>query len=742
MAPSRTQTPARLGALTLAFGAGLAAGVGLAALLFPSAVPEPTGAAEAHAGAAERRPETGRPLDAPRLDAPPARESVPGEETPRRPDLPLPAGSGTLEGQVLTDRGDPVPEVRVSLRALPEPALPEPGAVARQPAPLAPTAEEAGHAVTDAAGRFRFEGLPRGRWRVSARRDGWLIAAASPASGIVRTGGRIAFVAARLVSVPIEVVFPDGTQPRYAVLRTERVRGRTVRTRSLGWSPGVPSVKLEEGRTALRAEVAGRAAARAGVRGEWVSDEVALAIDADAPPSTVRLVLHRRLGIRGRVEFGPTVSPAAVDVVQVLCFALRPDRELDARFFEGREGPTAWASPSDGYAFEFLDLLPGRYALGVRAGGSGPALAWRAVDLERGVEEIVLRVDDEELARRCLRVRLVGPSDEPVVGARFSLAGEESLSSWSRSAAALPAATPGRYFVVVPRDALERIGSRGFRLTLRVAARGIPAKEVPVESLDREVVVRFGANARLEVTVEGFDRPDVPRPLRVEIAGPSLSLSREPDPSGRVVFEPIEPGRFLLRLLGGSPEARRLLSQPIDVAAGTTRRTLAVPPLHTLEVVLPEAADGEQVALLAGWGGELRATVRQGRARFEGLPAGPYTIVWTGLGTFDVHPVTLPVAGPVVFAPSQLDALLVRIEDPLAPLARAGVADGDLIVSVDGEALSGKGRMETALVRALAREEVRVTLWRGGRLVEIRVAPGSALRARGVVLLPTSAGRQ
>ena len=82
---------------------------------------------------------------------------------------------------------------------------------------------------------------------------------------------------------------------------------------------------------------------------------------------------------------------------------------------------------------------------------------------------------------------------------------------------------------------------------------------------------------------------------------------------------------------------------------------------------------------------------------------------------------TVP-SGAVVFKETSYNALKVSVTDQEGELAKAGLADGDLVVAVNGKEFEGAMQMQMMLSGAMARgEDARLTIQRGGRTLEVTV---------------------
>jgi hypothetical protein len=179
--------------------------------------------------------------------------------------------------------------------------------------------------------------------------------------------------------------------------------------------------------------------------------------------------------------------------------------------------------------------------------------------------------------------------------------------------------------------------------------------------------------------------------------------------------------------------------------AGHNEVTLAVPPVYDLVVIgeqgeglyllpLPEALDDDQADAVGA-----RCDV-DGRVRFERVPAGRYALALASTrGSYMV--VDVPAAGEVRLAPVPATAFMARVfGGASAPLVRAGLANADYIVAIDGERLA---TAEEGLARIAAAatdgRDVALGILRGGARMTMTVHGSDLQKAMGVELVPVHA---
>jgi hypothetical protein len=286
-----------------------------------------------------------------------------------------------------------------------------------------------------------------------------------------------------------------------------------------------------------------------------------------------------------------------------------------------------------------------------------------------------------------------------------------------------------------------------------VSAEGYPQKEVEYRrSETSELTVKLDEPAFAEVVLVGFDPSAIAGRIQVSIESPPQppqegevqtpaargrrvmrsrgnfsSMQEELSEEGQIIVGPLSPGSYIVMVQsgGGHPVAR----QEVTLGPGKNRVEVPFPRLSSLTVRLPGAsADSHlQIEPLGGDGdGRYSFSARVGRdgaARFHDLPPGEYRLRLFGGGESADMTVSLPGQAEVTFQAARHDAMLVRITDPEGRMAKAGVLDGDVIVSLEGEAFASQREWQDLVQRHIKDKEIRLGIVRAGGEVEVSVSP-------------------
>jgi hypothetical protein len=246
----------------------------------------------------------------------------------------------------------------------------------------------------------------------------------------------------------------------------------------------------------------------------------------------------------------------------------------------------------------------------------------------------------------------------------------------------------------------------------------------------REFEVRFRAPATLAVTVSGFKGSEHADRIQLGLSRPSgkgglssVTGAESPDGDGNVVLGPVESGDYelVLHVRIGRHQTMPAVRRPVTLPAGESDLTLPMPTLHEFVVA---GEKGTQYTLKAEpdagfWFYQSQRCGDDGRAGFGPLPAGRYVLQSSGKSGEMV--VTVP-CGEVVFKASEYNAMKVSIRDANGMLARAGLADGDLIVAIGGQEFTGQRQMQMLFAAAMmSGENATLTVIRGGRTLELTV---------------------
>jgi hypothetical protein len=390
--------------------------------------------------------------------------------------------------------------------------------------------------------------------------------------------------------------------------------------------------------------------ARAGLHGVYRSPRQAVLVPETGrgPELTLATVTGTALVVHVQAKAGSTFGRPTV-----LVLPLAPGAEVDPARLRA-EGRSASETPAaDGWAtMAMADLVPGRYAVGVRAWWSGPLVETAVVTLGEGVVEhrfVLPAVTESEV----VVVRVLGPDGRDLPGPAFGLDYHGSRQSGHMQTAPALRQPDGRWWLPLRLADLDPSDAKA-RLQVRVTARGLGERRVPVSpGASSSVVVTFEPVTVLSVEISGA-RGDaragaVEVELREQLSEGSWATIQPAsiDAEGRRVFAGRQPGPVELRLvLETKAQGKWMIASRRFVAtSGPQRVVLPVPPLYT--VTLVGAPPGERVGVLWRHEGEaeyawLDANA-DGRAVADGLPEGDYEIARpSGEGT----PVAFRVAGP------------------------------------------------------------------------------------------------
>lgn len=262
--------------------------------------------------------------------------------------------------------------------------------------------------------------------------------------------------------------------------------------------------------------------------------------------------------------------------------------------------------------------------------------------------------------------------------------------------------------------AVVRIGSGGGRGCGVVIGDGLVATNAH-NLRDRTTAVTFADGREVQGEAVGVDADRDLAVLRVDTGdAPAVAWAGAPA-AGDVVFA------VARGAAGGTRVAFGLVSGTERAFRGPRGRRIAGSVEHTAP--LPRGSSGSPVVTPAGTVAAL-STHRVGDGAYLALPADDdlhARLADLAAGRSPVRPRLGVGLAPVSVARSlrrsvglpDRDGLLVRVVEPGGPAAAAGVAEGDLLVAVDGATLASVDDLHDALGRAGAGGRVELTVVRG-----------------------------
>jgi len=648
-------------------------------------------------------------------------------------------GDGVIRGRVRTPSGDPVGGVTVRAEAADVDASSMiPGGPAPEPSSLEEAVRELVHrhrrrdalrreATSGPDGSYAVRGLADAEYRLRAWRDGYAVQPENLQQSFrASSGSAVNFVAEPRTRVIAHVFLPDGTAPRRARLETE---GAGRRDEMIWWDRNDPVVYLEPGSHRMRAI--------AGDDLEYASPERSVTIPVVGDTS-LEFRLVERTGILGRVVFADGDRTHTLFVLQRKIREGEDPRTILAMSDRSNRRTITATRP----VFAFHDLAPGLYAVGVGRG-------WDSIDAHAtvvvgaGMASVELRLPSLEESGAVV-LYAYGPDGEEATDLSVTLRARSRERRWSSRVTVQERDGGGVWLAV--GSSLEEVGRRlsleDASFLLEIASDAYGVEPVPFRpDADRELTVRFSHPSGVEVVVPGYRGSGLEDRLTVDILDPQTKRTlpsasrRRLDPEGRTVVEPLQPGRCDVVLYVTPPGARHgrfeLARAAVDLGGARRTVTLPIPPLYTLTVVIPPENDTRRMSLSASSAGSMEVTVDETRrARFPDLPAGRYLLHDTG-GGFMPMSVSVPEQLEVEYRPESQNALVVEITDPQGSLARAGFADGDVIVGADGQAFETLTALQVRVLSARGDERMPLLVRRGSRELEIALDAATFRDAEG-----------
>lgn len=574
------------------------------------------------------------------------------------PEVATERGTEQITGQVLDEDGNgvagvllratyrPMGQSRTSSKlgeAAPELSLEQ--SVQDAAERFAKSRAEMREARTDAGGSFALEGMKEERYSISAYKEGMWITVHQGSSMVVAPG-EIEFKARRVVEVPLRVLMPSGDEAVNAVILCQDVKDKKSRLGPFKWSPESPKIALPIGDlkiTAVRDLVGSRGWASRNQAG-MASEEKRVQIGAETGSETIELQLEGMLGIRGKVA---AHRDSQVSNLHVQLLALGPDEEVDLTRL-AQADKSHWTQP--GTEYSFMNLDPGRYAVGLSRSWGGRVEDHRVVEVSNSIVQCNLKLPELDL-KEYIAVSVFDGRGAPLEdGVDFQFVYVESHSSWS-SGIDPAKEEKGVYYIDVPSEA--RKSFHGEKKTkheyvLRCEHDDYGQLSIELEQGQKEVSVYFTNPAQLVITVAGYSKSAISGRGKVEIEsideegehhwakGVSETIDLTAD--GVADFGNVAPGMYRATLQaepedGHSWSTTKVTTMNLELRPGPNTTQMIVPDLYDLHLVVldgPEAsaylrkknADGELDNEFNSW---LQAD-SDGRVTFEDLQAGDYQV--------------------------------------------------------------------------------------------------------------------
>jgi hypothetical protein len=649
---------------------------------------------------------------------------APSSPVKRRPT----AGTGVITGRVRTAAMSPLVGAEVIAGRIPGDTL-----------QVATTNEE---------GAYRLESLPSGPFVMEARRDGFQIFPEDPlGAAATEPGAIIDFTACRLFKVPASVVDAEGAAVEAARIQWTNLSDRRPAVTDLTWTRVVGVLELPEGRHELRAFNPQDARVASQTVREWVQE--------GTPCDPIDFVLRTRLGITGRVLVNPREESPSVGLHLVRWDKSEPPQEK----LVIASAAHADAQRSAGYRFAFDDLRPGPYWLGATRFPDRMELETR---VELGSSPVELELNLPEIdPRECIQVHVLGPRGEPLSDVEISERCQDATSSSGAGARSVRLASGT--FAVLPDLKRSPCDARDARHTISVRSMLYGERTVEFSPGSPQILeVRFDDLAWLTVRLEGAAKDSLQNLIilslnpRGEGLSTNVGATRAADDSYE--FPPVAAGAYELEVglradvnWHGGGGGMGLLAHAVQLDPGPTVRSIRLPNLHTLTVLVPGASESVRIELsgrsdttgcgILHWTQLIDA---DGRVQFADIPEDTYGISCETGDLEGEMELNLSGEATVRFEPKPYTSIRVSVRGGDSHLARAGFLDGDRIVGLDLATVPTGLRSIRDVIRKLSGGDGHVVceIVRGGETLRLEV-DGTAFRRDGHGgLAPAPAPRQ
>ena len=285
----------------------------------------------------------------------------------------------------------------------------------------------------------------------------------------------------------------------------------------------------------------------------------------------------------------------------------------------------------------------------------------------------------------------------------------------------------GSTYALPNKDQLEQFIEKGGSIVVRATASdGSAGASSAMTSFGGAVRIDLSESAAVTVQVVGI--PSEMKGVSVRLdseVGRNRGNRQSLDSNGRVVLSRVSTGPCTVQLYASIEGMgnREILSESATVTAGDCFLTFDFPELYSVTVLDPEEVEVRRFVLQGS--SNYRAKTVEGVANFTFVPPGEYRLSVRGSGEQGEQLIVVPTAGPITFEPVAPNALTVVIRDENGAFARAGLREGDIVLSVGGEMASGEDQLRMLGILLQNQQTVELTIVRDE--VEMKLEVESAI---------------
>ena len=640
----------------------------------------------------------------------------------------------TISGRVIDRRGTPVAGVRIEARVVGAPPSRASRAKAEDESEVVAIVRGsvAEHQYQNALlevvetgsdGRFEIGDLVAAPYSVSATKRGYAIESRRH-SGNVEPGGRVIFIAEQSRWVDVDVRLPDGQRPESASISFTRGNN----SQSKRWKPDAKRLSVPAGRYRVSASSGSRTRINPLAGDDYRSDTQSIDLRREGAAS-LRFDMKAQIGIRGTV-----VRPEGVKGnYRIRWMQLPTGGEPDLAVLD-KAGERFL--PIDD-TFKMLDIPAGTYLVGAQL-IEGRFDGHAVVEVQDGIAEAEIEITPIS-ADDVVIVWAFDDQGQMLEKFSASFYFEGPGRSGSVKSQTIQQAD-GSHWLVAEEEFWTHLDDPDARVYLDVRTSELGSKRVEVTSTNMRVVFRAPAHVTVRVG-NYFGTPAEGRlDIQLRPAGETRRFSRSEsspiDSDGSMRFGPHEAGPYTLeaRIRANESDWQGTLveAQRLDLVSGENSVTVSLPRLRSLRVHFPESVGKVRVSVMSlldrePGGASLHGSPQQ-PVEIPSLPEGEYLLVAIG-AQLSMMKVEVQGDTEIDFEPVDIDALKVRV-DSGSPLHELGFRDGDLIVGVNGLEFENGQQLQMALMGAMSRDKVSLSIDRAGEVIRLEVK-GSALEEAG-----------
>ena len=579
--------------------------------------------------------------------------------------------------------------------------------------------------TSGADGSYTLTGLAEEfSYSFSAEAEGYQVRAEG--RGRAKVGDTVDFTAKAQGKIRLSIVTPSGEEPKSANIRLET--GAQGPRHSMHWTPRKPEIDVDFGTFILHV-TSGE---------EFAAEPQSITIEKGVVQE-LEIALKGRTGIKIEVVYPPdenTDNNTNSVIYWAKSRTINEPEELKTK------GTQAWVHRG---AASVWDMPAGEYSVGIASSWDGEIDTVQTVSVAEGeTAKCTFQIEGPDRSKMVV-VWVYDHEGNMMRNVQFMTTLKSANGGRNSRGIQARRKRDGSYWVDLGKERQDVIeGNAEGEVTLEVNA-GPNRRSLPITALGEDLEVRLGAPATLNVLIANYVGSEHEGQISLQLVPRVESDPNDPygmmrhssyvrhhngrpqiDDEGRATLGPVEEGSYELLVQAKSSSRRWEMNQldtiPIDLTAGENSTQITLPQLFSVTFVIEGKTEGVSLSLRKPeerWGRNSQQPDENGRATFDAVVAGEYVAQINGPNIAGMMKIQVPTSGEIAWAPQEINAYHVSINDEDGNYANAGLEDGDLIIGVGDIRFEEQKQLSILQLKARTEDEVTIVVLRGGQELEI-----------------------